>query len=74
VVRRQEHAMTCWKKTVPSKSNCYKPVGSTNDLSVENAFEQVFKNKRLEKRNVPLFRPNIQFIDAFLRGKITESR
>jgi len=49
-------------------------VGITNELSVKNAFEQVFNNKRVEKKNVPFFKLIIQFIDAFLRGKITEGK
>jgi len=55
VVRGRSMAMTCWRKTVPTKSNCYKPVGSINELPVENAFELVFKMQRVETRKVPLF-------------------
>ncbi len=62
------------RKTVPSKSNYYKPVASTNERSGENGCEQVLKDKRVEKRNVPFFKPIVQFIDAFLREKITESK
>ena len=52
----------------------YKSAGSTNELSVENGFEQVFKNKIAEKKNLPFFKPIGQFMNAFLSGKITEGR
>jgi len=43
------------RKTVPSESNYYKPAGSINELIRENSCEQVFKEKSVEKRNVPFF-------------------
>jgi len=49
-------------------------VGSTNDLPVENAFKQVFKNKIAKKKTVPFFKPIGQFMNAFLRGKITKGK
>jgi len=52
----------------------YKPAGSTNALSVEIGFEQVFKNKIAEKKNVPFFKPIVQFMNAFPSGKIAEGK
>ena len=43
------------RKTVPSESNYYKPVGSINKLTRENGCEQVFKEKKSGEEECPLF-------------------
>jgi len=58
--------MTCWRKTVPSKSNYYKPVGSINESTRKNGCKQVLKDKRVEKRNVPFFGAQTMYPPAHL--------